>query len=120
MDFVRLKYKIGRLMKSDEKALVNINLELLNGYRGRFLDVGCGMGDNIKPILDMNKPFEIYGLDIYEPDLQAAHEKKLSAHFWVSDALNMSLRANVFDVVLSNQVIEHIVIEYFWKKFIVF
>lgn len=94
-----------------------INMELLarnlinpdNGNSNTLLDAGCGYGDNMIPIKERYPDFKLIGVDKHKPTISEARKKYYNiANFIYDDCLNLSLPSNSVDIVLSNQVIEHI------------
>jgi ubiquinone/menaquinone biosynthesis C-methylase UbiE len=83
---------------------------VINGEKKlKILDVGCGVGDKTEKFvskLSKNKISGIYGLDILSPDkirLKAIIYKKLDIE---NDTY--PFEENTFDIVICNQVIEHL------------
>lgn len=83
-----------------------LNLYLLEGLGGLVLDDGCGRGWQTKRIASTGR-FCLVGLDIFEPDVRVA---KLNSNcpLVVGDGCNLPFPAETFDIVISNQVIEHV------------
>lgn len=105
----RLKSKL----KSSENRNELINLYLLQSYVKKndfkLLDAGCGIGSNLSSIVKKYPDAEIIGIDNYKPDLEIAKNFFLNkAIFILGDCLDTKLISKSFDVVLSNQVIEHV------------
>lgn len=106
---LRLKSRI----RSNENRNELINLFLLSKYIKRkdfkLLDAGCGIGSNLDSILKKYPKAKIIGIDNYNSDLEIARKFFLNrAEFILGDCLDTKLTSRSFDVVLSNQVIEHI------------
>jgi SAM-dependent methyltransferase len=72
----------------------------------RILDVGCGSGDNLAA-LAASGDYELSGVDVSEAALRLAAERLPSARFERLDVEKHAL-ANKFDLVISIQVIEHL------------
>ena len=74
-----------------------------------LLDAGCGIGSNLNSILKKYPKAKIIGIDNYQPDLEIAQNFFLNkADFILGDCIDTKLNSSSVDVVLSNQVIEHI------------
>ena len=109
----KILFKIKSKVKSNENRNEVINLHLLNSYVKKsdfkLLDAGCGKGSNLYSILSKYPEAKIVGIDNYKPDLDIAKCSFLKeVEFILGDCLNTGLASSSFDVVLSNQVIEHI------------
>ncbi len=79
--------------KLEKDAILASLVETQKYVKGRLLDVGCGE----KPYEALFKPFitEYIGLDKKHGDIKGS-------------ALDMPIDANIFDTVLSTQVLEHV------------
>lgn len=108
------KYFRKTLAKAFEEAeefiankIVNYASTIDGGVK--ILDVGCGVGDKTEKLiskLNQNKILGIYGLDILPPDeirLKSIIYKKLDIENEV-----YPFEENTFDIVICNQVIEHL------------
>jgi 2-polyprenyl-3-methyl-5-hydroxy-6-metoxy-1,4-benzoquinol methylase len=86
--------------------IASLNLELLEGLEGVVLDDGCGRGYQTRRLASTGR-FSPVGIDIFESDVRLA---KLSANYpvVVGNGCNLPFPAGTFDVVISNQVIEHV------------
>ena len=70
------------------------------------LDVGCGSGDNLAALAATGK-YELTGLDISEAALALARQRVSSARLLQADIQTEAL-AEQFDLVMSVQVVEHL------------
>ena len=109
----KILFKIKSKVKSNENRNEVINLHLLNSYVKKsdfkLLDAGCGRGSNLYSVLKKYPKAKIVGIDNYKPDLEIAKFFFLNkVEFILGDCLDTKLASSSFDVVLSNQVIEHI------------
>ena len=109
----KILFKIKSKVKSNENRNEAINLYLLNNYIKKsdfkLLDAGCGKGSNLYSVLKKFPEAKIVGIDNYKPDLDIAKYFFLNkVEFILGDCLKTGLTSSSFDVVLSNQVIEHI------------
>ena len=100
------------LINNENKNRI-INLELLKSYAKSIdftlLDAGCGTGANLIDIILNYPKAKIIGIDNYKPDLVTAKKRFMDkVDFLHSDCLDMKIETESVDIVLSNQVIEHI------------
>ena len=110
---LKLFSKIKANLKNNENKNGLINLYLLDSYTKKhdftLVDTGCGNGSNLIEIITKYPDATFIGIDNYKPDLdiakKALHDK---AKFLLCDCLNMKVDNKTIDIVLSNQVIEHI------------
>lgn len=75
----------------------------------KVLDFGCGTGTLLKILLDLNKSFELYGIDIDKDVLTIARNKlneKVNLNKY--DGLVLPYADHSFDIVLSSLAIHHI------------
>lgn len=72
------------------------------------LDVGCSVGTIAKTLAPHFK--KIIGIDIDEAGIKEASKKETHSNlsFKLEDALNLSFKDNYFDVVICNNVYEHV------------
>jgi len=71
---------------------------------GRFLDVGCAIGNRLQVAKDY---FEIYGVEIAEWAAKYASER-LGIEIWQNPIEELWLPSNFFDVITFSEVIEHL------------
>ena len=121
IEFDMLSRIISTLSTKVKTSLINnenknrlINLDLLDTYTKQqnftLLDAGCGNGKNLEDIILKYPDAKIIGIDNFKPDIDDAKKKfgdKID--FLYCDCLDMKINSESIDVVLSNQVIEHIV-----------
>ena len=76
--------------------------------KGYILDLGCRIGDGTYILKDLGKI--IVGVDIDKKALEYArlYYSNENIKYFVSDACNLSFKSNSFDIVISLEVIEHI------------
>ncbi len=97
---------------SEIRRLAKIRIKYLSSYLKRInpkkiLELGCGEGSLALEIKKLLGNVEIYGLDLSEAALRLAEDKGIITR---KADLNEKIpfRNNEFDLVFSNQVIEHI------------
>ena len=79
----------------------HINLE-----NKRILDIGCGVGDysNYFQI----KGGEVIGLDLTSLHISKAHPANKNIHYIIGDAQNIPVRSSTIELILINEVLEHV------------
>ena len=96
--------KINRqLLLSNLDRVLSINDATL-------LDCGCGNGENLIGIINSFPHFKKYiGIDNYLPAIESCRKHfKNNIEFVHADCLSMPIKDKTIDVIISNQVIEHI------------
>ncbi len=73
-----------------------------------ILDVGCGTGTPMEIIKDGNSYIHATGVDIYQPYLKEAEQKKIYDALIESEVTNLPFNNKEFDVVICFHVIEHL------------
>lgn len=81
--------------------------EFLSGKRGKFLDIGFGMGNLERKILDNTTTLKIYGTD-FSPKAVAKAKKELKGKFVVARSQKLPFKKSFFDFVAMLDVLEHI------------
>ena len=120
IEFDMLSRIISKLFSKVKTSLINnenknrlINLELLDTYTKQrdftLLDAGCGNGTNLEDIILKYPNAKIIGIDNFKPDIDDAKKNLPIKLILYCDCLDMKINSESIDVVLSNQVIEHIV-----------
>ena len=74
----------------------------------KVIDLGCGYGDFTIKIKEKIGCNEIFGVDIYESDIHRAKNKGIEVIKYNLSKFPYPFIDNSFDVVLSNQLIEHL------------
>ena len=110
----KLSSKVKTSLINNENKNRLINLDLLDTYTKQrdftLLDAGCGNGTNLEDIILKYPDAKIIGIDNFKPDIEDAKKKFADKiDFLCCDCLDMKINSESIDVVLSNQVIEHIV-----------
>jgi SAM-dependent methyltransferase len=81
-------------------------LDLIRRYvplkNARILDVGCGIGTYVRKLQDLSE--HVYGIDVDPTRVRRADTSGLS----VATSERLPFADNAFDVVLLNEVIEHV------------
>ncbi len=86
--------------------VIHDDISALSGVR-TVLDVGCGSGENLAVLERMNK-YELFGSDFSEEALKLSRQCVPNAKLFTLDVEKTHLPEK-FDLVMSHQVIEHIV-----------
>lgn len=75
-----------------------------------ILDAGCGIGRHV--VFFAEQGYNIYGTDISREAIEIANawlaKRKLTANLYICDVQKMPFRNNLFDVVVSHGVLDHI------------
>ena len=76
----------------------------------KILDIGCGDGALFYLFNQEynTKKFELYGVDSSVIALKVAKEKNPDVHFETSDVYNLPFSDKTFDLIISSDVIEHL------------
>ena len=111
---LKLSSKVKTSLINNENKNRLINLDLLDTYTKQrdftLLDAGCGNGTNLEDIILKYPDAKIIGIDNFKPDIDYAKKKFVNKiDFLHCDCLDLKINSESIDVVLSNQVIEHIV-----------
>ena len=89
-----LGYEVGRLLKNkiDDGQITKKN---------KILDVGCGLGANMKIIAQLNPDSfqEICGID-YSPATIKFHKKKIYTEVSLCDSSKLPYKDNAFDIAI--------------------
>ena len=95
--------RTGPFIKWHLKTKFQVTEQLFNRHLKadcRFVDMGCGTGDALLLASLCQPQSELWGLDIYPPDLEIAHRRVPSARLAVGDMRNPSaLPKGYFDIV---------------------
>src|SRR3954471_24912899 len=89
-DPLALEYVREREQQFSFVSQKRIVMELLRGYRGRLLEVGCGPGVMLPDLLAMG--FEVHGVDVSAEMIRRA-EQRMASH-----TLGSRCRVSVGDV----------------------
>lgn len=79
------------------------------------LDLGCGQG---KPMEFINRKLKIkksVGVDLFEPYIEEARQKKIHSEYVVSDIRKVKFPPKSFDLVMASHVLEHLPEKDAWK-----
>jgi SAM-dependent methyltransferase len=83
-------------------------LKKIEGSKQRLLDVGCWDGEFTKMYGDTLQTKENHGLDFFEAILDIARARKIQAHKIDLETELFPYSNDTFDVVVCNQVLEHL------------
>ena len=82
------------------------------GFTGKLLDVGCGLGHFCRYIKARSIDLEVTGMDFSKFSIKKAKELSdkinMDIDFVVGDAQELPFEDNLFDYVISSDVIEHL------------
>jgi SAM-dependent methyltransferase len=108
------KYHNIKIGGGDTGEPLNLNrrMEIMNPYLGpgpcSVLDCGCGAGDFLAA-LNKTKQVDAVGLEFMSSKVEQALEKGIPEHrITQGDIQNMPFESESFDVVLLNEVLEHV------------
>lgn len=97
-------------MRKKSNAYSDKRMKLIQKYinikNKIILDIGCGIGDHCQ-YFQMNEG-KIIGLDLRPSNISKAHHRNKNIHYIIGDALNTSIRTSVIELVLINEVLEHV------------
>jgi SAM-dependent methyltransferase len=83
-------------------------LELLeHNPKAKVIDLGCGDGTFTQKVRRKIGCAEIYGVDTYQPFIKKSKKKGIKVKRWNLNKFPYPLKTS-FDVIVSNQVIEHL------------
>lgn len=76
----------------------------------RVLDLGCGPGNTAKQLVELDKEFEVLGIDLSGEMIRHAKVNVVSprVEFRVGDIRNMGLEGNAFDAVIASFCLPHL------------
>ena len=74
----------------------------------RILDVGCGFGTDLVAVSKIFEHTELYGIDLYEPRLERCQERNIKIQRVDLETETFPYENGYFDIVICNQVLEHI------------
>lgn len=77
-------------------------------HRIKLIDIGCGDGYILKEIKRVFPNFRLFGIDLSETRLKRAEKLVPTAALNKGDVQNMPFNAEVFDIAICSEVIEHI------------
>jgi len=77
-------------------------------FRGKLLDIGCGLGNFCRYMKARNPELEIWGVDFSPKAIELAKGIEPTINYLVADAYKLPFEDNTFDVVCAQEVIEHL------------
>lgn len=112
-------YKIGMKLKGKTEYLT-YGRDVVSGFVKdyvhfsglqsiRILDIGCGSGDDLITIKEnIGIKSDLYGIEFYGPNVQKCRERGIDIQSLNIERDTFPYQAVFFDVVVINQVIEHL------------
>jgi 2-polyprenyl-3-methyl-5-hydroxy-6-metoxy-1,4-benzoquinol methylase len=97
-------YKLKRI----SKIITLLNIAKKTKKKPKILDLGCGDG---RCCAIWNEIGNTTGLDLSETAMQVASKRYPFISFQSGDGTNTSFKNNSFDIIISQEVIEHIEIQ---------
>lgn len=88
-------------------SALNIVWRRLDKQARSILDVGCGKGEPMA-FINRDGKFEVIGIDLFQPYLEAAKNKGVYQKLILGDAQHLPFEAKSFDVVICMEVLEHL------------
>ena len=103
-----LKKYFGQIHEQGYRWNQNKLLNLLEESRdAKILDIGCSDGSFTKKVADKVRSTDIFGIELVKGRAVEAHKNGVNAVVANADRI-FPFKDSVFDVVISNQVIEHV------------
>lgn len=93
VDVENKKFLLGLLEKNED---------------AKVLDIGCGGGDFSKQVADKLQTDKVFGIDIKKESVVKAHQKNNINSVVADCEKSLPFRDRSFDIVISNQLIEHL------------
>lgn len=88
------------LKKSVVEALRQLPIDK---NKSKVLDVGCGMGDSLAPLLSYGfDPSVLYGIDVISERIAEGNRRFPATHLSCGDASRMGYESDMFDVVMES------------------
>lgn len=79
------------------------------------LDLGCGQGKPMEFIKYRIKIKKSVGVDLFEPYIKEAEEKRIHDQYLIADIRKINFPAKSFDLVMASHVLEHMSKKDAWK-----
>ena len=102
------EFQKRRIDLTIELAKAAISPILLEGGIPKILDLGCGQGHITHVLQEKISPVEISGLDYSFLAIEYAHNNNQGIDYIVADAYNPPYSARYFDLVICNNLYEHV------------
>lgn len=80
--------------------------EVKNG--DKFLDIGCGVGVLTQLVKSTHPECEVYGVDISSKAIEDNKKENPTIHYSQGTVNNLSFDNEMFDVIFSGEVLEHL------------
>ncbi len=82
------------------------NNSLIETERKVYLDYGCGSGNSLQKLKTSHPNYELHGFDMSEDVVENLKQKGIIGH--TGYLKSKTLKENYFDIIYTNQVIEHV------------
>ena len=102
------KEKIRRMMDREYKNVWKKLLEIVEENGERLLDIGCGDGRLTVKFAKRISAKEVYGIDIDKTNISKARKRGIKAIYADANKI-LPFPSKYFDVILCNQVVEHLI-----------
>jgi 2-polyprenyl-3-methyl-5-hydroxy-6-metoxy-1,4-benzoquinol methylase/uncharacterized protein YbaR (Trm112 family) len=97
------------LTKNSTKMQISNLYKYCSSEKSRILDIGCGLGFDLKRIGERLKGCALFGIDVSEIAVKQAMRNGTPAFLSVAFSENLPYPENFFDLILSHEVLEHVV-----------
>ncbi len=98
----------SKFQKRRFQSTLKLLYSLDNTYKLKILDLGCGEGHLTHEIFNSFPESEIFGLDYSISAIKTANKIYTNIHFVVADGYEPPFVDNYFDVVILNNIWEHV------------
>lgn len=106
------RYQVKDHKERSDKVITSIISTIIAGKNSKrsskILDVGCGGGQLLETFAKTSN-IELYGVDIAENALKMARKRGYEVFLYEAESENMPFKSNIFDIVVMNDLLEHIV-----------
>lgn len=97
------------LTKNSTKMQLSTLYEYCYSQKSKILDVGCGLGFDLKRIKERFEDCVLFGIDVSEIAINQAQRNGAPGFLCVAFAESLPFTENFFDIIISHEVLEHVV-----------